>query len=102
MAKIRNISPDERSIPSLRVTVPPDGAVEVSDEQALGFAGQTDLWQVTGVDIPEGIPPRRGGGSGRDAWAAYAAIHGVTAEEGDTRDDIIARLDAAGVPTGGE
>ena len=41
-------------------------------------------------------PPRAGKGSSRDAWAAYAAGHGVTADDDASRDDIIAALVAAG------
>lgn len=37
-------------------------------------------------------PPRSGRGSGRDAWAAYAAKQGIEVEQEDSRDDIIARL----------
>lgn len=45
------------------------------------------------------VPPRRGAGSGRDAWAAYANDSGieVTADL-KTRDDIIAACELAGIP----
>lgn len=39
-------------------------------------------------------PPRSGSGSGRDAWVAFAAQQGVEVRDGDTRDDIIAAVDA--------
>ena len=42
-------------------------------------------------------PPRSGKGSGRDAWAAYAAEHGAEAPEGATREEIIAELEERGV-----
>lgn len=44
-------------------------------------------------------PPRGGAGSGRDPWAAYAraAGHDSIAELA-TRDEILAALQAAGVP----
>lgn len=45
------------------------------------------------------IPPKGGPGSGRDAWAAYAAVNGVTVDEDAGRDDVIAALEAADVPT---
>lgn len=45
------------------------------------------------------VPARAGRGSSRDAWAAYAAREGVAVGDDDTREDIIAALDAAGVPT---
>jgi hypothetical protein len=47
------------------------------------------------------VPNRGGPGSGRDAWAAYAAAHSVEVAEGMSRDDIIAALDAAGISTEG-
>lgn len=45
-------------------------------------------------------PPRGGAGSGVEAWAAYAAAAAVPVDADATREDIIAALDAAGVPTG--
>lgn len=51
-----------------------------------------------GEDASE-VPPQSGRGSGKDAWAAYAEAHGVTVDEDATRDQIIADLEAAGVPT---
>lgn len=49
------------------------------------------------------IPPMGGAGSGQDAWAAYAEKLGVelTAED-DSRDKIVAKIDAAGYPTSRE
>jgi hypothetical protein len=40
----------------------------------------------------EGEPPRSGKGSGKEAWAAYAASQGVDVAEDASRDDIIAQL----------
>lgn len=49
---------------------------------------------------PDGtLPPKSGAGSGKDAWAAYAAAKGVTVAGEASRDDIIAACAAAGVPT---
>lgn len=45
------------------------------------------------------IPPKGGAGSGKEAWADYAAERGVEVDEDATRDEIVAALDAAGVPT---
>src|SRR4051812_20900309 len=45
-------------------------------------------------------PPKGGAGSGREAWAEYAAASAVPVADDATREDIIAALDAAGVPTG--
>jgi hypothetical protein len=44
-------------------------------------------------------PPKGGAGSGADVWAAYASDNDVTVPDGASRDDIIAALDSAGVPT---
>lgn len=46
---------------------------------------------------PTGEPPRSGRGSGRDAWAAYAASRGVEVEDDATRDDIITALTERGL-----
>lgn len=54
------------------------------------------------VDVPAEVqsdsdePPRSGKGSSKDAWAEYAAVHGVDFDEDGTRDDIIAAMVAAG------
>lgn len=45
-----------------------------------------------------GPPPKGGPGSGKEAWVAYAAGKVEVTEE-MTRDDIIAALTSAGVPT---
>jgi predicted component of type VI protein secretion system len=44
------------------------------------------------------LPPQSGRGSGRDAWAAYARANGVTVDDEDGRDEIIAACEDAGVP----
>lgn len=44
-------------------------------------------------------PPRSGRGSGAPVWAKYASDHGVEVGEDDSRDDIIAALEAAGIRT---
>lgn len=46
-----------------------------------------------------GIPPKSGRGSGAQAWADYAQANGVDVDEDASKDDIIAALEAAGVPT---
>lgn len=51
------------------------------------------------ADAGSDVPPKGGAGSGKDAWAAYAAKHDVKVADDATRDDIVAALDAAGVPT---
>lgn len=46
------------------------------------------------------MPPKGGPGSGRPAWAEYAMANGVVVtDEMRSRDDIIAALALAGVPT---
>jgi hypothetical protein len=44
-------------------------------------------------------PPRSGRGSGAPVWAKYAGDHGVQVGQHDSREDIIAALEAAGVRT---
>jgi hypothetical protein len=46
-----------------------------------------------------GIPPKSGRGSGAKAWASYAQANGLDVDEDASKDDIIAALEAAGVPT---
>jgi hypothetical protein len=43
------------------------------------------------------VPSTSGPGSGKDAWAAFAADRGVEFASGATRDDIMAACQAAGV-----
>lgn len=49
-----------------------------------------------------GAPPRSGKGSGKEAWAAYAAQHDVKLENDATREDYIAELERRGVISPGE
>jgi hypothetical protein len=44
----------------------------------------------------DGEPPRSGKGSSKDAWASFASQHGVGVDDEDSRDDIVAKLIAAG------
>lgn len=46
----------------------------------------------------DGPPPQGGAGSGRDAWAQYAAARNVEVSETDSRDDIVAAVKKAGYP----
>lgn len=48
---------------------------------------------------PAGVPPKTGAGSGVDAWKAYAASKGVDVAALDKREDIVAALEKAGIPT---
>lgn len=45
------------------------------------------------------LPPRSGAGSGKEAWAEYAAAAGLEVPDGAARDDIIALLEQAGIAT---
>lgn len=59
-------------------------------------------WESGADTADEGTPsppPKGGPGSGKDAWVAYAAASNVDIDGAETRDDIVAALDAAGVPT---
>ena len=51
---------------------------------------------TTGAAAP---PPKTGAGSGRTAWADYAAAHQVTVADDASRDDIVSAVAAAGVRT---
>lgn len=56
-------------------------------------------WEPVDGSRPEvAVPRRRGPGSGRDAWAAYAQTHDVDVG-GLGRDEIIATLEDEGVLT---
>lgn len=48
--------------------------------------------ESTSVQVEK--PPTSGAGSGRDAWAAYAAVQGVTVTADMDRAAIIAAVDA--------
>lgn len=47
------------------------------------------------AEVP--VPPVSGPGSGKEAWAAFAADRGVEHDAGASRDDIMAACQAAGV-----
>lgn len=44
-------------------------------------------------------PPKAGPGSSRARWVEYAAAYGIAVTDDETRDEIIAACEAAGVPT---
>jgi hypothetical protein len=56
------------------------------------------VWEDDAADS-DGPPPKAGKGSSADAWVAYAQDNGVDVDADAKRDDIIAALEAAGVPT---
>lgn len=78
---------DGNLLPDLDETDPDDPAGHVDDGEHL--AGDPD------GPVP---PPRHGEGSGRAAWAAYAAELDVAIDRDDKRDDIIAKVAGAGYP----
>lgn len=51
-----------------------------------------------GAAESEGPPPQSGAGSGKEAWAQYAARRSVSVSEDAGRDDIIAAVKKAGHP----
>ena len=55
--------------------------------------------QEPGKPADSEIPRKAGPGSSTDAWAAYAAKHGVAVDADPKRDEIIAALEAANIPT---
>jgi hypothetical protein len=71
-----------------RLRVPGSGVVvNVSDGTAtrLGWPSADEPEPSQTSDAP----PKAGRGSGRDAWADYAASQGVEVDDGWSRDDII-------------
>jgi hypothetical protein len=76
------------------------------------FEGGEDVFNEDGVLAPvvhhdavvpaapggqDGPPPQAGPGSAKDKWVTYAESHGVDTE-GLDKAEIIAELEAAGVP----
>lgn len=66
----------------------PDWAVDLIDNPDILIDNPGVLCETGGE------PPRTGKGSGRGAWADYAAEIGVDVAEGMTRDDIISAIEA--------
>lgn len=76
-----------------------EAAAAAADRTPSGDPGTGDATR-TPQDAMVPVPPKGGPGSGRPAWAEYAAANGiVVTDEMRSRDDIIAALDLAGVPT---
>jgi hypothetical protein len=66
---------------------------EVKDE-----ADQQDGPSEPGGESASAAPPQGGPGSGKEAWAQYAAAQDVSVPEDASRDEIIAAVKAAGKP----
>jgi hypothetical protein len=75
-------APQEDAPPAAEDT-PPADAPDASEKPEEDLVGE----------LPE--PPKRGAGSGKEAWAAYAESKGVAVTDGMSRDDIIEAVEAA-------
>lgn len=80
-------SPDDK--------IPAELAKQITNPKVHG----EDSTEPTPAPEVGAVPPRSGAGSARDAWAVYAANNGVEVDAEASREDIIAALDTAGVPT---
>lgn len=75
---------------------------EKSDKKSKEKGAATDSGSPDGSapagtgagDGGDGEPPRAGGGSGLDAWKAFAAAQGIEVPEDAKREDIFALVDA--------
>lgn len=76
-------------------SVPADVARRITNPKAWegGVPPSLDDEATAGADVAE--PPRSGAGSGRDAWAAYAAARGLEVSPDAGRDEIVAAVDKA-------
>lgn len=74
------------------------GIDESKSEDAGDDAGAGDDSGSESGKSASGVPPRKGPGSGVDAWADYALDKEVEIEQGMSRDEIIAACEKAGVP----
>ena len=92
----------ETAVPGGRAAIDiPRGATlptDVPDEQvanllALGHIADADAAVEDDIEANPFRPPTSGRGSGRDAWASYAALLGFEVDDDMSRDDIIAALD---------
>lgn len=94
----------ETAVPGGRANVDiPRGEVlpdDVPDEQRDTLLRRGDIAaQGEAEQDPASPPPRRGVGSGLDAWTAYAHSFGVPVPEGMKRDELIEQLAQRGIPT---
>ena len=84
-----------------RITNPKAWAGSPSLESAAGGGdGRKQGTSPSGSGAaPGGPPPKAGAGSGLEAWLAYAKDQGFDIDGEPKRDELIAALEAAGVPT---
>lgn len=99
------------------VTVPAWAKAKITNPKAWSAGGSDEVTGNGPEPEPEGtpedsvgapddevtsnadIPAKSGPKATVDAWLAYAGQHGVTVPEDATRKDIIAAIEAAGIPT---
>lgn len=78
-------------------TLAADAWVEVPEGEDMAPVGTPPTGvRAAALGAPE-IPPRAGRGSGRDVWADFAEANGVGVGEDDSREEIIATLEARGI-----
>jgi hypothetical protein len=80
-------------------------SADISEADQARLRAQREAGADAGQDVTGGAgsaagdtttaPPRSGAGATRSAWADYAQAKGVDIEDGASRDDIIAAVDAA-------
>lgn len=78
--------------------VPDDVAALITNPKAWADDTEAPAPAEPPSPVEEGPPPRSGAGSGRDAWAAYAAANDFEVAADAGRDDIIEQLAEAGIP----
>lgn len=71
----------------------------VAGDAAEAVSLAWDGWKRTDPVDPTQIPSMSGRGSSVAAWQAYAQAHGVALDGASNREDIVAKLNDAGVPT---
>lgn len=77
----------------------PDATIDVDDVVGRNLIRDGHARRPAAKDEdPQGPPPRIGRGSSEDAWKGYAAQNGVNVADGASKADIVASLEAAGVP----
>lgn len=85
--------------PESASTTGPDAADELARLRARVAELEHAAAPDGGTEPSTSIPPRGGPGSGAPEWREYARGRGVDVADDASRDDVIAALDAAGIPT---
>lgn len=77
-----------------------EGAEEEQEvEEATAPAATEESAEESDAPDAGKIPPKSGRGSGLPAWRDYADKNGFETDDDVTREEIIAALEAAGIPT---